>query len=164
MLETLQTNEGRISSTGGTVRPATIVLDEKYADIVLEHVAAAKSEVRICAYNWKWYETQPELAIQKLNIALYRLRERGVRVRVLLDTQKARDYFRAHGFDCRSVESTRMLHTKALSFDTETIVIGSHNLTKRAHADNFELSIVCHEFDVVQGFNEYFDRLWLAYA
>lgn len=164
MLKTLQTNEGRISRTGGTVRPATIVLDEKYSEVVMEHVQSAVSDVRICAYNWKWYAHQPELSIQKLNIALYRLRERGVKVRVLIDTEKARDYFRALGFECRSVESTRMLHTKALSFDTETIVLGSHNLTKRAHKDNYELSIVCHEFDVVKGFNEYFDRLWAAYA
>lgn len=164
MSETLQTDEGRASYTSGIVRSATLILDERYAEIVTELIKTSVSEVRVCAYSWKWYAHQPELAIQKLNIALLRLADRGVKVRVLIDTEKARDYFRELGFDCRCVERTRMLHTKALSFDHETIVIGSHNLTKRAHSDNFEMSIVCHDFEVVASFNEYFDRLWAAYG
>ena len=121
---------------------------------------AAKSEVRLCAYAWRWYANEPEIGIQKLNTALYMLRERGVKVRALVDTEAMRLTFRDLGFETRSVINTRMLHTKAISVDTSAILIGSHNLTKRANTDNYEASVMTGEFQVVDSFNRYFDAMW----
>lgn len=160
MLETLQRTERTDGAAARAVWPAALVLDNEYCDAAQELLAHASSEVRLCAYAWRWYANEPEIGIQKLNTALYRLRERGVKVRALVDTETQRLMFRELGFDTRSVINTRMLHTKAIGVDNYGLLIGSHNLTKRANTDNYEMSVLNYEFQVIDAYNTYFDKLW----
>lgn len=160
MLEGLQIHERPNETAERDVWPTTLVVDDEYTLAAIEMLDAAKSEVRLCAYAWRWYANEPEIGIQKLNTALYMLRERGVKVRALVDTEAMRLTFRDLGFETRSVINTRMLHTKAISVDTSAILIGSHNLTKRANTDNYEASVMTGEFQVVDSFNRYFDAMW----
>lgn len=162
MLETLQRTNGEDAAIIGDVRTTTLVVDADYCDAAIELLGSAESEVRLCAYAWRWYSNEPEIGIQKLNTALYKLRERGVKVRALVDTETQRLMFRELGFDTRSVVNTRMLHTKAIGVDTRGLLIGSHNLTKRANTDNYEMSVLATEFQVVDAYNTYFDKLWLS--
>ena len=141
-----------------------LLLDNNYTTKVIEFVKSAKNEVRICAYAWRWYEGEPELGIHRLNIELYRARDRGVDVKVLADRTAMPDNLRALGFNVREIEPTRMLHTKAICIDQSTLVLGSHNMTKRAMTDNYEMSIATQEFELLKQFVEYFDRLWSARA
>lgn len=160
MLERLQTVQRGSAESVSIVQPTQLVIDDEYAAIVAEYVRTAESEIRICAYDWRWYEMEPELGIQKLNVELFAARHRGVRVRVLVDNAVQVAKLAALGFDARSVMNTRMLHTKALCFDARTIVIGSHNMTKRAITQNYEMSLINQEPQVVLGFIDYFDRMW----
>lgn len=142
------------------IQPTQLIIDNEYARIVRQYVKGAKSEIRVCAYAWRWYVNEPEIDIQKLNIELLLARSRGVKVRLLVDTESLKNTFATLGFNARSVVNTRMLHTKAFGIDTNTVIIGSHNLTKRATTDNYELSVITQEFQVVDAFNDYFDRMW----
>lgn len=156
-LQTIQRDDRRNESA---VRTTQLIVDGEYAKSAAQFVDDAKSEIRLCAYAWRWYENEPEIDIQKLNVALLRAHMRGVKVRALVDTIATRDMLVALGFNCRSVINTRMLHTKAICVDDRTIIIGSHNMTKRATTDNYEMSIVSQEFQVVAGYIDYFDKLW----
>lgn len=162
MFEGLQENAGRYSSTSTPVRPTQIILDGDYTKKAIEMVKGAQSEIRLCAYAWRWYDSEPGTGIQQLNLELLRAIGRGLQVRCLVDTEVVADTFRRIGFDTRSVVPTRMLHTKALAIDRKTLVIGSHNLTKRANSDNYECSMVTQEVEPVLQFIEYFDRMWLS--
>lgn len=160
MLKTLQRNDGSNGETVDAVRPNELIIDSGYCDAVIEFIDSAKSEIRICAYAWRWYENHPASKIQLLNAALLRARQRGVKVRVLAETQIIRDKLRAFGIDVRGVEKNRMMHTKAFCFDYKTLILGSHNLTKRATEQNYEMSIISQEFQVVDAFVRYFDTVW----
>lgn len=164
MLKGLQKNAGGYRETSTPVRESTLILDNSYVSQVFPFILDCKSEVRLCAYAWRWYEADPGSQIQKLNTELLRLSRRGVQVRVLVDTQAMKQTFCALGFNARCVAPTRMLHTKAICFDRKTLVLGSHNLTKRAVTDNYEMSILTQEVEPVLQFIEYFDRLWLSRA
>lgn len=164
MLETLQIYEGRDAKTFRNVQPTALILDADYVNAALRLLEFADIEVRLCAYAWRWYENEPEIGIQKLNTGLYALRNRGIRVRALVDTEAMKNTFATLGFDCRSVISNRMLHTKAIAVDDMGVLIGSHNLTKRANTDNFEASILNYEPHVVLSFCDYFDRMWAAHG
>jgi len=120
----------------------------------------AKFEIRLCAYAWRWYTNEPELAMQKFNIMLLRKSMNGCKIRILVDNNSMRETFKALGFNVRAVEPTRMLHTKAICIDHNSLVIGSHNLTKRAGSDNYEMSLVTQEFEPIAQFCEYFDAMW----
>lgn len=150
-------------TTRTTDEPIDLVLDHNYARKVTEDIKNAKEEINICAYAWRWYETQPEIDIQKLNIALMRAKQRGVRVRCLLDGFKVFQVVKKHGFNARYIPQAKMLHTKAVCIDRKLIYIGSHNLTKRANQENFETSIKTSNYDVIDQFMIYFEKIW-AYA
>lgn len=160
MLKGLQTIRGTVGENTGIVQSTQLILDNEYAAIAREFVMDAHSEIRLCAYAWRWYENEPEIDIQKLNIELLRAKNRGVHVRCLVDTEAMALRFATLGFDVRCVVNTRMLHTKAIGVDAKTLILGSHNMTKRATTDNYEMSIATQESHVVAGYNDYFDRMW----
>lgn len=160
MLKGLQEFRGTSTTDYSVIQSTQLIIDNEYAKIAADFVRSAQSEIRLCAYAWRWYENEPEIDIQKLNIELYRARLRGVKVRALVDTETMMRTFTTLGFDVRSVINTRMLHTKAIGIDTKTLMIGSHNMTKRATTDNYEMTILSQEFQVVQSYVDYFDRLW----
>lgn len=162
MPEALQRNDGEVRASERIDGTTQLILDAKYCDTVIKFIRDAQSEIRLCAYAWRWYIQEPEIPIQKLNIELFRARERGVKVRCLVDTAATAMMLRDVGFNVRYIATNRMLHTKAIGIDQKTLVIGSHNLTKRANTDNYELSLLTQEPQVVLGYNEYFDRMWAA--
>lgn len=162
MPERLQTNAGSIRENEYIDGATSLILDNKYCDTVIKFIRDAQSEIRLCAYAWRWYIDEPEIPIQQLNIELYRARERGVKVRCLVDTAATAQMLRDFNFNVRYISTNRMLHTKAIGIDEKTLVIGSHNLTKRASTDNYELSLLTQEPHVVLGYNDYFDRMWQA--
>lgn len=155
------------SSNGSIVAPVRatrLILDNDYTAQAIDIVKSAKTEIRLCAYAWRWYENEPEIGIQKLNIELLRAVRRGVIVHCLVDTARLCSYFSALGFDCRSVINNRMLHTKAICVDRRSLVVGSHNLTKRANTDNYEVSILTQDFEPLEQFITYFDKMWASRA
>lgn len=160
MLETLQRDARTDGAVERPVWPTALVIDGAYCDTAIELLGSARSEVRLCAYAWRWYANEPEIGIQKLNTELLLLRNRGIKVRALVDTETQRLMFRELGFDTRSVVNTRMLHTKAIGVDNYGLLIGSHNLTKRANSDNYEMSVLTYEFQAVDAYKIYFDKLW----
>lgn len=160
MLEGLQKNDGGAGAVATPVQSTKLILNNDYARMAAEFVTDAKSEIRLCAYAWRWYANEPETDIQKFNIALFRACRRGVTVRCLVNNQKMAVYFRRFGFKCRFVEPNRMLHVKAIAIDRKTLVLGSHNLTKRANGDNYEVSIVTQEYEDVAQFSDWFDAMW----
>ena len=162
MPQGLQKTTRGYRKTSAAIRPAEIILDNNYAVKARSFVLDATSEIRLCAYAWRWYDAEPALPIQQFNVELLRAALRGVQVRVLVDTEAMASKFKLLGFDVRAVQPTRMLHTKAIAIDRQTLILGSHNLTKRANSDNYEMSVALQEFEAVEQFINYFDRLWLS--
>lgn len=164
MSKTLQTDEGRDVELADAVRPTTLILGDEFSGAAIKLLESAKVEVRVCAYAWRWYENEPESEIQRVNTAIYALRGRAVRFRAIVDSLYTRDWLFALGFEVRCVESNRTLHTKAIGVDDTGLLIGSHNLTKRATRDNLEASVLVHDTTTVIEYNDYFDKLWDAYG
>lgn len=155
-----QQDAGGYGKVEAPIRTTRLILDNDYTTQAIEIIRDAKSEIRLCAYAWRWYENEPEIGIQKFNIELLRAARRGVAVRALVDTNAICNRFSALGFNCRSVVNNRMLHTKAICVDRKSLVIGSHNLTKRANTDNYEISILTQDFEPLEQFIKYFDGMW----
>jgi len=161
---TYNRNENSVGGIIPDVATTDLVIDGAFIDKIIPMLIDAKSEIRICAYAWRWYMDEPELPMQKFNITLFRKSCDGCKVRILVDNQSMRDTFKRLGFNVRAVEPTKMLHTKAICIDRKSLVIGSHNLTKRAGSDNYEMSIITQEFEPVEQFIQYFDEMWASRA
>lgn len=160
MLKGLQTSKRSVHGTDCAISATELILDEAFCPKVIEFIKDAKTEIRICAYRWFWYEANPEIGVQKLNIELLRAQLRGVKIRAICDTEQTAEAMRSRGIAAKSHELQRMMHTKAIAIDSKTLVIGSHNLTKRASQSNFEMSLATQEAAPILLFIDYFDKMW----
>lgn len=164
MPETSQGIESTIGTISANVNQSALIIDGNFVDRLLPMLQDAKFEIRLCAYAWRWYMNEPELAMQKFNIMLLRKSMSGCKIRILVDSNTMKETFKKLGFNVRAVEPTKMLHTKAICIDRQSLVIGSHNLTKRAGCDNYEMSLVTQEYEPIAQFCEYFDAMWCSRA
>lgn len=160
MFKVLQENDGTIRSTSPTNGSTRLILGDEFCDKVIEFIKDAKNEIFICAYAWRWYYNDPGISIQKLNIELLHAQRRGVKINVIVDTYQMWCVFTSVGFKSRYVDKSKTMHSKAISIDNKTLVIGSHNYTKRATSDNYEASLAVQDYEVVAQFKEYFYRVW----
>jgi phosphatidylserine/phosphatidylglycerophosphate/cardiolipin synthase-like enzyme len=100
--------------------------------------------------------------------ALASAKERGVRVRILTDQDKARmdgpamRIFRAAGLSVRAlgVHEQSLMHHKFAIFDDRLVATGSYNWTQSAERANYENLILLDDPKVVARFTEEFQRLW----
>lgn len=164
MSETLQIYGGRDGTAAKPNGPTQIILNRDYLDYAIKVVNGARSELRIFAYAWRWYENRPESKIQQFNAALMRATKRGVRVRAIVESENMKNMLVARGVECRMVPGNRSMHAKVLCSDDHSILVGSHNLTMRAFEDNIETSVLVHEFEPIAQFSTYFDAVWNAYG
>lgn len=156
-LQELERSTGEVSTVNV---PVEYLIDEEYAKSVVESVKNAKSEILVCAYAWRWYENQPEIDIQKLNIAVMQASFRGIRVRCIVDNFTIYNMLKKNGIPARYTPQNKMLHTKAICIDSEVVIVGSHNLTKRATTTNYEISVKLTDFEAVAQFKVYFEKIW----
>jgi len=100
--------------------------------------------------------------------ALYAAKARGVRIRVLVDRERAEAGgsgirgLRLNGITVRSlgVPEQSLMHHKFAVFDERLVVTGSYNWTNSAEHANYENLVVLEEPAVVARFQQEFRRLW----
>lgn len=117
--------------------------------------------IDIAVYNFTAFE---------LADALYAAEARGVRIRVLVDREKADAAgsalrgLRRHGVPIRSlgVPEQSLMHHKFAVFDERLVITGSYNWTNSAELANYENLVVLDEPEVVRRFQQEFQRLWRA--
>lgn len=139
-----------------------LITDKEYAAAAIAAVSEAKREILICAYAWRWYENQLERPLQEFNMALARVRGRGVAVRVLVDHVTNPAPLMAAGFAVKVVEGAATLHAKAISVDDDYLLLGSHNLNHRANSANYETSLLTTELEPLLQYKTYFEKIWAA--
>lgn len=137
-----------------------LILDNNYCKKAIPWINDAISDIRICAYAWRWYDESPDDTMQQFNIALVKAINRGVTVRALCERIQEGAILQQYGINVRALNTKRTLHTKAILIDERVLIVGSHNYTRRANLDNFEASIATNDFECIVQFADYFDRLW----
>ncbi len=96
--------------------------------------------------------------------------ERGVRVRVLTDNDKAWDRgsdidkLRGAGVPVRVDQSDAHMHHKFAVFDERYLLTGSYNWTRSAAMANHENVVLTDDAGLVRAFARTFENLWEAFA
>ncbi len=122
-------------------------------------IEGSQRSIDIAVYNF----TASELAE-----ALYAAKSRGVRIRVLVDRERAEAGasgirgLRLNGVAVRSlgVPEQSLMHHKFAVFDERLVVTGSYNWTNSAEHANYENLVVLEAPEVVRHFQQEFHRLW----
>lgn len=156
--------EKKQATTYEAEKAVELLHDDAFIKKAAECVRQAKKRIYICAYAWRWYENNPEKNIQKFNYEIARRAALGLDIRVILNQRTQASLLQGYGISTKIFPTERQLHTKAILCDDDALIIGSHNLTERGTAENYEISVLVRESEACFLFAEYFEKMWLNYG
>ncbi|KAG0202922.1 hypothetical protein BGX28_004708 [Mortierella sp. GBA30] len=129
---------------------------------LLKTLDGAQKSLDICVYT---------ITDDHLASAIIRAHQRGVKVRIISDNEKADDLGSDvnrlrddNGIPTRVDKSPSFMHHKFAVIDDALVINGSYNWTKGARFDNRENLTLTNAPKAVQGFKGEFDRLWNEFA
>ena len=150
---------------------AKLLLDEKFLRAVVSLIRTATKEVFVMAYLMACpSEKKPgkEAALYNELVAAVK---RGLSVKIVLNhtfpenqvikqNLEAARWFKSHGIRCRALAGNRTVHAKMIIIDGVSLVIGSHNWSKRAVERNLEASVKVEDSRVVKDARDFYLRIW----
>lgn len=137
----------------------TALFNKNFCPAVIKEIDDAFFSIDICIYDWRTYPSSYGPTVTRFNDAIKRAVDRGVEVRVVLNS--VREAARLHVLGCKVFMFTdsRTLHTKLMIIDRSTIVVGSHNYSESAFSTNEELSVMLKYDTEATDYTSYFERL-----
>lgn len=124
---------------------------------ICEMLGNAKKSVDICVFT---------ITDDRISSAILRTHERGVRIRIITDNDKAADEgsdadrLAAAGIPVRVDRTAYHMHHKFAIFDQKSLLNGSYNWTRGAAENNEENFVILDLPPLVSRFQKQFDQLW----
>jgi cardiolipin hydrolase len=128
---------------------------------LIKEMRRARATADVCVFT---------ITDDRISDGLIGLKQRGVRVRVLSDDQKAGDRgsdigrLRDAGITVALDRSPAHMHHKFCLFDAARLVTGSFNWTRSASGENNENLLLTTEPSLVASFGDEFERLWARWG
>ncbi|MBL8808683.1 MAG: endonuclease [Planctomycetaceae bacterium] len=125
--------------------------------VICEQLAEAKRTVDICVFT---------ITDDRISSAILRTFERGVKIRIITDNDKAADEgsdtdrLAAAGIPVRVDRTAYHMHHKFAIFDQKSLLNGSYNWTRGAAENNEENFVILDLPPLVSRFQQQFDHLW----
>lgn len=119
-----------------------ILVASDYPKRIIPLIEQAQNEVLISVFLWNFYFNDPGCQVQKLNQALIRAVQRGVKVKALVSNESSLKKMVEMGVVVKGSQFANKLHNKIMIIDQKYCIIGSHNLTKNALERNYEISVL----------------------
>ena len=153
------------------VESISFLLGADYLYEVERLLRQATLDVKVCLFHMALPGASHPT--QKLVDELIGAHERGLRVRVMLDQDRASDPYLStvintpakelleeRGVECRFDSSERLLHSKYLVIDDQLSVLGSHNWSAGSYFQFDDLSLVIKSPGFAARLTSRFEHLW----
>lgn len=134
--------------------------NRQYVPVFYQLVDNAETEILISHFEFKWSS-----GTKKLVKHLIRAKERGVKIKILLDdgisfNSNAVKKFKFFGFDAK-LDSERIVnHTKLVVADGKDVLLGSTNFSSSSLYYNNEADIMIEDKKLAGIFEKYFNSLY----
>jgi len=136
------------------------IISRDFVKIVVPLIDSALFSIDIIVFDWRFYKKEPDNPVTLFNNAIANAVDRGVNVRCLVQNAGVVNNLKQMGCKARFLNSKRILHTKLLIIDKNSVVLGSHNYTQSAFISNYEASIFVNLKDKNNALVEYFNNLY----
>jgi phosphatidylserine/phosphatidylglycerophosphate/cardiolipin synthase-like enzyme len=106
----------------------------------------------------------------RLAEAIIGAHNRGVKIRIISDNDKAHDLgsdidvLERSGIDLRVDRSRHHMHHKFALFDDSVLLTGSYNWTRSAALNNEENFVITDNRSLLRAFSKEFEKLWRKFA
>jgi len=131
--------------------------EEPMAETLCTLIAGARTSLDVAVFT---------ITDNRVSKELLKAHERGVRVRIITDDDKAGDLgsdvvrLGGAGVDVRTDASPHHMHHKFAVFDGRSVLTGSYNWTRSAAYSNRENFLLTYEERAVARFADAFGKLW----
>ncbi len=139
-----------------------LAIGKSYSKRMCDLIDGAQDNILVLMYDWKWYNNDPFSDISQINHAFVRASRRGIKVRALTNYLNVVDQLKLSGIQAKAMNSTKLMHSKAVIVDGKHVVMGSHNFTNNAMKNNIETSLFLEEEHLAKELTDYFNSLWLS--
>lgn len=136
-----------------------VIIGREYPQVVTPLIQEAQHSIEILVFDWRWYANEPNSSVQKFNTSILEASNRGVKVRALVNNNIMPTILQLEKLSVRRVGSKNLMHVKMIIIDQKTLVIGSHNFSKRAFEINHEVSLLVNDENEIARCRKYFDML-----
>ena len=148
-----------------------LLFDEKFLKVATDLFKAAKREVFVIVYLMTVPSERKPGKESKLYEELLEAKRRGLDCRIILNytvpvdkasrqNMAAGRWLSHYGIKCRIIARNRTVHAKMIIVDGVTLIMGSHNWSRRAIDRNVEASVKISDMGVVKRARENFMELW----
>jgi phosphatidylserine/phosphatidylglycerophosphate/cardiolipin synthase-like enzyme len=137
-----------------------LLLTSDYSEKLCEAIDAAKSEIFIMMFEWRWYDYEPSNPVSMINHALIRAVRRGVVVKAFVNGKEILETLRSQNIKVKQYQRSKLMHAKVVILDRKLVCIGSHNFTSSAMLGNVELSMLFETSEIAEKLVQFFENLW----
>lgn len=132
----------------------------QYPDEVIKLIRKAQNSLDIIVYDWRWYPDNPSCPAQLFNYEVIKALQRGVKVRAIINGGNAMQFLCSAGARALYAPSAKTMHAKTLIIDQKIMVTGSHNFTQNGFCNNYEISILSDDDDIVGPIHNFLTALF----
>ncbi|HDN83673.1 MAG TPA: hypothetical protein ENG50_04850 [Candidatus Altiarchaeales archaeon] len=140
------------------------VFDRDFYPVVMKALKNANESIEIIAFKLSYYPKYRNSKENKLVWELIKARERGVKVRILLDEypnkNSAYSLLKSRGIDIKYDSKNVTTHAKVIIIDGKIVILGSTNFSYYGLEKNHEANIYIESEEVAKAFRDYFEKLW----
>jgi cardiolipin synthase len=149
-----------------------LIVDNQYLSQALALIEQAKKEICISTFKLEITDKPRGAGLKKFFESIVSRLKAGVKVKVLFNYHEDRHsvpktnystgiFLKNAGADVRYLQNNRCCHAKLLIIDREKVLLGSHNLSIRSCANNFELSYLIPDPETVAQVGAVFEHSFM---
>lgn len=146
------------------LRVMPLLTPDNYAEKVLDLIKGAKKAVLFQNQSFNLLGDQNDARFEELADALLRKQKAGLDVRIIIrgdfNPRPILERLQEFGFDMERVRAQKKCHTKGIMVDSKRVLIGSHNWTNQGTLVNRDASLIIHDAEVTEYFQEIFEFDW----
>ena len=136
------------------------IIGKQFAEKVIPLINNAKQSIDVIIFDWRWYPQNIGCSAQLFNQAIVRAKRRGVKIKVLANSDDIIKILKEIGCEAKKIISKRLLHCKIMIIDDEIAITGSHNYTQSAFEMNYELSVILKGRENIDDIIKFFEHIF----
>ncbi len=155
-IQLIQLNQGLLRGSDQAKVSAYFCPEDNCSQVVIGWIERANESIDLAMYSF---------TLDSIGEALMRAKERGVRVRVILEAERIDRYseygrLKAAGVEVRLDRNSYLMHNKFMVVDGRIVLTGSFNYTWSGDRKNDENLVVIVDDRIASSYESEFDEMW----
>jgi phosphatidylserine/phosphatidylglycerophosphate/cardiolipin synthase-like enzyme len=136
------------------------IFGNQFLKKVLPEIKDTKRTIDIIVFVWTFQLNDLNDPITILIKELQEALGRGVRVRILVNSESMGQVLNKCGFRVRVLYTSKLMHPKVMILDNNKAIVGSHNYSMSAFTQNLEVSVISTLDGENNELSTFFTHLW----